>query len=96
MKKLLRIWRLLNLPCDEIVRLVSLSLDQELPRAERLAVKTHLVYCKACRRYRRQINALRQAVRRYVEQPPIHPATPGMSLSSEARDRIKRSMGSGD
>lgn len=96
MKKFLRIWRLLNLPCDEIVRLVSLSLDEELPRAERIAVKTHLIYCKACRRYRRQINSLRIAIRRYLEQPPMHPATSGMSLSPQARDRIKRSMTSGD
>lgn len=96
MKRLLRIWRLLNLPCDEVIRLVSQSLDQELPRAERAAIRTHLVYCKACRRFRAHMLLLRDILEHYAEDPGLADLPSTGSLSPEARERIKRALDIGD
>lgn len=92
MKKLIRIIRLLNLPCDEIVRLVSQSFDADLPWDERAAIRSHLLYCTACRRFRRQMVMLRDLLRRYVEQPHQADDSPVAFLSDDARQRIKRAL----
>ena len=92
MKKLIRIIRLLNLPCDEVVRLVSQSFDADLPWDERAAIRSHLVYCTACRRFRRQMVLLRDLLERYAEQPHLADHSPDAFLSDEARTRIKRAL----
>lgn len=92
MKKLIRIIRLLNLPCDEVVRLVSQSFDDDLPWDERAAIRSHLVYCKACRRFRRQMAMLRDLLDRYIEQPHLADRSPEAFLSDDARERIKRTL----
>jgi predicted anti-sigma-YlaC factor YlaD len=58
------VWRILNLPCCEATRLASESLDRDLGALDRLALRSHLLCCSACRRYRRQIGLLRDALRR--------------------------------
>ena len=94
MTKLIRIWRLLNIPCEEVVRLVSESLDHDLSRGERFALKPHLIYCKACRRYRRQIAAMREAVREYVDRIEPSDSLSPVTLSAEARQRMQRALDS--
>ena len=64
MSRLRAIWRLLNMPCEGMSRLTSESFDRDLGRLERLALRSHLIYCAACRRYRRQLELLRCAMRR--------------------------------
>jgi hypothetical protein len=95
-RRLSNIWRLLNLPCREISELVSLSLDDDLPRAERLAVTVHLLYCKACRRFRRQALTLKSAMARLASDPSAARLAEIPHLTSEARGRIKRSLREGD
>jgi hypothetical protein len=79
--------RLLFAPCDPIARLVSESLDRPLPRSHRIAVQLHLLYCSACRRYRRQIRLIREALR--GEEASAETA-PG--LSADARRRIEDTL----
>ncbi len=84
-------WRLLNLPCSEVARLASESLDRDLPFSSRVALKTHLAYCSACRRYLRIALQLRDAMRLLDSR-----ATEDESdLSEEARDRIKKALHEG-
>ncbi len=92
MKQSLGIWRLLTMRCDEVVQFVSQAHDRDLTRAERFAIRSHLVYCTACRRYRRQIAALRQALRLHVRQ--IQHLKPGgpLALPPEARARISQAL----
>ncbi len=92
MKQSRGIWGLLNMRCDEVVQFVSQDHDRDLTRAERFAIRTHLLYCTACRRYRRQIAALRQALRLHVKQ--IQHLKPGgqLALPAEARARISRAL----
>ena len=68
MKQSPGILRLMTMKCDEVVQFVSQAHDRDLTLGERFALRTHFVYCTACRRYRRQIEALRQALRRHVKQ----------------------------
>ncbi len=86
--------RALTLTCDEATRLLSGSQDRDMAGAERLALRVHLFICAACRRYRRQLRFMRDAVRKLLEPSEDDAASvpPGPSLSAEARERIKHNL----
>ena len=90
--RIVEIVRLLNLPCRDISALISRAQDASLPLRERLAVKLHLCYCKACRKLNRQLRLLGEALRRAADtaDEADAPSLPG--LSEEARRRIERSL----
>ena len=90
MRHLLAAWRLLNLPCEGMSRLASESLDRELGLMERVALRSHLLYCTACRRYRSQLERMRNALRKLACDLEAGVDTPGPRLPDEARERIKR------
>lgn len=48
------------LNCKEASQLISQSLDRPLSLAERWQLKIHLWMCDACRRFKQQLNQLRQ------------------------------------
>ena len=83
------LWRLLNLRCDGMTRLASESLDRDLTCLERLALRTHLLYCSACRRYTRQITLLRDAMRRLLGRLESGEPLPGPVLPDDLRERMK-------
>ena len=78
--------RILTLSCDESTRLVSESLDRDLPVGERLAVRLHAVGCLSCRRFARQLRFLRAALRHRDAETAADGAP--VTLSPEARERI--------
>lgn len=84
--------RLLFAPCSEISHLASTALDRPSTRAQRVAVAFHCLYCKACRRYRRHVAALRRAVRAMLEYALADGTAVGAALSLEARERIHRAL----
>jgi predicted anti-sigma-YlaC factor YlaD len=92
MSRLKTVWRLLNLSCEQISRLASESLDRDLGRLERFALRSHLLYCTACRRYLRQIAQLRAALRRLATRVESGQDLPGPALPDDVRDRIRRAM----
>ena len=78
----------LMLNCKEVTRLVSESLDRKLPFHQRLGIRMHLLMCKLCSRYERQLMFLRKASRAHkMHDENIEPYTP---LSPEAQIRIKK------
>jgi predicted anti-sigma-YlaC factor YlaD len=89
------LWRLLNLPCDGMTRLASESLDRDLSRLERVALRSHLLYCSACRRYARQIALLRDAMRRLLTRLESGEPLPGTGLPDDVRERIKHALRGG-
>jgi hypothetical protein len=95
MNGLLRVWRLLNLPCEGMTRLASESLDRELGSLERSALRLHVLYCAACRRYVQQIALLRCSLRRLVARLETDDVLPGPDLPEDVRERIKRALGRG-
>jgi predicted anti-sigma-YlaC factor YlaD len=84
-------WRHLNLPCSEVARLASESLDRDLPLPSRIALRSHLIYCSACRRYLRQARRMREAMRSLAGGDPEE----GTGLPAEVRERIKRALDEG-
>lgn len=81
--------RTLSPNCREASRLQSEALDHSLSRGQRLGLRLHLLLCKWCRRYRKQIRFLRQAVHEHPDE--VNDAPP-QSLSPEARKRLKQSL----
>jgi len=54
------------LTCKEVTHLVSESQDRKLTVAERMHLEMHLAICKGCSNFRRQMEFLRTACRRYT------------------------------
>ena len=75
--------------CKEVTRLQSAALDRKLTLLQRLGLRIHLVLCKWCRRYGKQITFLRSATQRCAEDEQL---SPPQVLPSEARERIKRRL----
>ena len=93
MSKLLEIWRVFNLPCRDMTALLSKSMDTSLPVWERAAVGFHMTYCRACRRFKKQMGMLQERLRQVADEIAAGGAgaeLPG--LSAEARKRIERSL----
>ncbi len=50
--------------CHEVHRLVAESYDRQLPWLTRFRVRLHLAACDACTNFKRNMNLLREAMRR--------------------------------
>ena len=76
--------------CNEISKKVSESFDRTLPLHQRMMIRIHLMMCKYCSRFKRQLVIIRKAIRSEDENAagPVDSS----ALSSDARDRIKRSL----
>jgi hypothetical protein len=79
----------LSLNCQEAVRAQSEQLDHPLPRLTRIGLRLHLLLCKWCRRYGKQIRWLHQAAHNHDEK---WAQTNASVLSKNARERMKRAL----
>ncbi len=75
--------------CREASRAQSEGLDHPLPLTKRLGLWMHLLICKWCRRYGKQIRFLREAAHEHHEE--LAEAKP-QKLSDDARERIKQRL----
>lgn len=73
--------------CSDVSRLVSYSLDAPLPLHRRLGVRAHLLICRYCRLFRRQLFAIRR-LSRDVDGGMLGGQGP-KKLSDEAKARMK-------
>jgi hypothetical protein len=80
------------LSCKNVTQLLSESMDTSLPIGKRIGVRIHLLMCKFCARYERQLLLIRETLRLLVatEEKPGEP--PGETLSEEAKERIRKSL----
>jgi hypothetical protein len=80
------------LSCKDVTRLLSDSMDRSLPIGKRIGVRLHLLICKFCARYERQLHLIRDTVRRIAaaEETPGEPF--GGALSEAARTRIRSAL----
>jgi hypothetical protein len=76
--------------CKAASRLQSEALDHKLPLRQRFGLRAHLLLCKWCRRYGKQIAFLRDAAH---EHPDKMAEPVPQRLSDEARERIKHRLG---
>lgn len=50
--------------CKQSTQLLSAELDRDLKSGERVQLRIHLLSCKGCRNFRRQMDFLRTACQR--------------------------------
>ncbi|MHB1012706.1 MAG: anti-sigma factor family protein [Desulfobacteria bacterium] len=83
---------ILMLSCKDVTQLISESMDHSLPIGKRIGMRLHLLMCKFCSRYERQLLLIREAAKYLVaaEDKPGEP--PGEALSEETKDRIRKSL----
>ena len=84
------------LRCREISKLVSESMDRDLPFRRRLEVRMHLMMCRLCSGFARQMRLLRRGARENPERLGSEESAPEARLSEEARERIKAALRNGD
>jgi len=77
--------------CREASRAQSAAIDHPLPPSKRIGLWLHLLICKWCRRYGRQLRFLRIAAHEHPDR--LTEAAP-QKLSAEARERIKKKLSS--
>ena len=76
--------------CREVTRLVSQSLDSDLPFFQRVGIRMHLMMCRYCSRCRRQLLFLRKTIQVYTMTS--EQVDTAVMLSSEAKERLNRAL----
>jgi len=79
--------------CKEVTRLVSESLERQLPWRQRIGIYLHFVVCRYCTRYRRHLLYMRRLMRlrrEALDQTEPNEQTP--RLSPDARERLKDAL----
>ena len=83
-------WLARRLPhCKDMTQSMSESLDHRLPVRGRIEMKLHLWICDACARYLKHLLFIREVLR---QQALSEETTSDVSLSAEARERMKRAL----
>lgn len=54
--------------CPEVVRLLSLGMEQPLPLRTRLKLRIHYLMCSFCERYAKQLQYMREVAREFPEK----------------------------
>ncbi len=76
--------------CNDVSQKVSQSLDASLPLHHRMAVRMHLLMCRYCARFRRQLIMLRKVSRHMDDEASIDETT--ATLANETKERIKKAL----
>lgn len=79
------------LSCKESSKLVSESLDRPLTWKERINLKIHLMMCRLCTNYARQITFITTSARKYL-QYTNETQQQDLKLTEERRQRIKQAI----
>lgn len=64
-------------------------------RAERCALSMHLLVCRVCRKYKRQLKLMREVLTSLKEPDPYYETAPSMidkKQSAEMRERISKKI----
>jgi len=80
------------LACRDVAELISRSMDTSIPIGKWIGVRVHLLMCKFCARYERQLLLVRETLRRLVAEEHRHEGPAGETLSEVERERIKKSL----
>lgn len=91
MNRWARLRRILALTCEEAAEISSRRLDERLSWTDKLAWAGHLLVCRSCRRFRRQLEFLRDAARRVATSVDDASDTAD-ALSPEGRTRISQAL----
>ena len=81
--------RLIGLRCKHAARLITQSMERPLNRREKWSLGFHLLVCKWCRRYRKQLRLIEGMVREFASIETPHS---GARLPIAARRRIEEGL----
>lgn len=81
-----------TLPCRDVTRLSSESMDRTLPLMMRFQVRIHLLICEGCRRYVTQLRAVRKRLHHLAGGEEGANALPAPRLSDEVRAKLKQAL----
>jgi hypothetical protein len=76
--------------CKEVSRRVSESMDHRLPLYQRLLIRMHLLMCRYCARFRRQVMFIRELCRSHQLDERSLDTT--INLPTDARERIRQAV----
>ena len=76
--------------CSDLSRLVSDSMDRRLPLYQRFGIRFHMMLCRYCARYLKQLFFLRKAIQ--FNSATAADEKPYNNLSEESRNRIIRAI----
>ena len=88
MKSDSKIKTILSLNCEQASRLLSEGQDVQLYWWERTALRLHLLYCRYCKRYQKQLGMMRQMFRGLFSDDETIP--PELKISDEKRAEMKK------
>ena len=76
--------------CRKISRMVSDSMDRKLPFYQRWGIRIHLMMCRYCLRYRKQLLFLRKVIQQTTDWDDE--SGTGTPMPAAARERINASL----
>ncbi len=76
--------------CKEVSRRVSESMDHRLPLHQRMLIRMHLLMCKYCTRFRRQLLLMREFSRSPQMAEDFLDTT--VILPPDVRERIRKTL----
>lgn len=56
------------LNCKQAAALMSQGMDKELGMTQKMSLRFHLMMCRGCRNFRKQMEFLRQGCRKFPQQ----------------------------
>jgi hypothetical protein len=80
------------LSCKDVTQLISQSMDTALPVGKRIGVRIHLLMCRFCARYEKQLLLIRETVGSIVTAEETPEGASAELLSEEARERIRAAL----
>jgi hypothetical protein len=73
--------------CKDVSRLVSESMDRRLTWRQRYGIRFHLLMCRYCSRYQKQMRLLRRLLRQQAETPQDSSLP---ALDEAGKDRLRK------
>ena len=89
---MMRVMNKITPTCDVITQKISESMDHKISLRNRLKIRLHLLFCKFCRRYQRQLMTMNTLFELRLQQEEENILPKGPTLTSEARERIKQNL----
>lgn len=89
---MMRVMNKITPTCDVITQKISESMDHKISLRNRLKIRLHLLFCKFCRRYQRQLKTMNTLFELRLQQEEENILPKGPTLTSEARERIKQNL----
>lgn len=80
---------ILTMRCDQASRLISHSQERQLNGAERWALSFHLMICRVCRKYRKQLALMRDVLSR-LKSPELYLEADSSAIDQQHSDQMRK------